>query len=234
MKAFGVELFRVESPMWVWEQLVEIHAILPAGATHDQVPEMLRTLLAERFGLVTRMESRVTDVYALVVGKDGLKMREVDAIDDLEKPIVDPSGRPAVVDSRSADDQTRVIMFDTRHTRIVTARTMFDAKDTERGTRQIDATRMSISELVDYYLRGVVDRPVIDETGLTGLYQFRIELPPNNVAARYRPPNATQPSDPSGVSAFRAVESLGLKLESRRVPIDFLVVERLNRAPTPD
>jgi uncharacterized protein (TIGR03435 family) len=39
-------------------------------------------------------------------------------------------------------------------------------------------------------------------------------------------------AEPTGVSTFKAVESLGLKLESRRSPIDVLVIDKLERTPT--
>ena len=38
--------------------------------------------------------------------------------------------------------------------------------------------------------------------------------------------------EPTGVSTFKAIESLGLKLEERRVPLDFVVVESIERTPT--
>jgi uncharacterized protein (TIGR03435 family) len=39
-------------------------------------------------------------------------------------------------------------------------------------------------------------------------------------------------NDPSGVSAFKAVEKLGLKLEPRRILLDTIVVDTIERAPT--
>jgi uncharacterized protein (TIGR03435 family) len=53
----------------------DVVATLPAGATPAQVPEMLQSLLAERFGLKIHKEKKGFPVYALVVGKSPLKLR---------------------------------------------------------------------------------------------------------------------------------------------------------------
>jgi len=84
--------FRVMSPAQLvtpwpppFDEAVDIHATLPAGATVQQVPEMLQQLLAERFGLVVHRESRPMDAYELVVGANGTTMREVEPVDELRK-----------------------------------------------------------------------------------------------------------------------------------------------------
>lgn len=90
-------------------------------------------------------------------------------------------------------------------------------------------------------LTGMADRPILDKTGLAGVYQFKVELPGFLATTGLRPagvpgaPNANRtPEDPSGVSVFSAVESLGLKLESRRSPLDVVVVDKIARNPTPN
>jgi uncharacterized protein (TIGR03435 family) len=83
-----------------------------------------------------------------------------------------------------------------------------------------------------------VGRPVVDRTKLTGLYQFQIELPPDAFASRVvaglgtRTADGQPLNDPIGVSALKAVEQLGLKLEPRRIPMDTIVVDGINKAPT--
>src|SRR5688572_19190819 len=57
--------------------LVDIQATFPAGATRHQVPEMMRSLLNQRFGLRTHVEPRPADGYELVVGAGGMQMQEV-------------------------------------------------------------------------------------------------------------------------------------------------------------
>jgi uncharacterized protein (TIGR03435 family) len=56
----------------------DIIAKMPAGATRAQLPELLRTLLAERFHLTWHKENRQKRGYALVVEKGGPKLKEDD------------------------------------------------------------------------------------------------------------------------------------------------------------
>ena len=69
--------YRISAPDWVNDVLVEIQATMPAGATVQQVPEMLHSLLEERFGLVTHREARPMDAYELVVAPGGPKGAQV-------------------------------------------------------------------------------------------------------------------------------------------------------------
>ena len=59
-------------------QRFNIQATMPEGATEKQVPQMLQTLLAERFKLVIRRETKEQSVYALVVAKGGPKLKEAE------------------------------------------------------------------------------------------------------------------------------------------------------------
>jgi uncharacterized protein (TIGR03435 family) len=61
-------------PAWLDEQPYDLTAKLPPGVSKDRVPEMLRTLLAERFHLVLRRETKEQRVYFLVVAKNGAKL----------------------------------------------------------------------------------------------------------------------------------------------------------------
>jgi uncharacterized protein (TIGR03435 family) len=79
-------------------------------------------------------------------------------------------------------------------------------------------------------LSGLVGRPVIDETGLTGAFDIEIQWQP--------PPTPGAPGAPAastdGGSLFTAIrEQLGLKLDAARAPIEALVIDRLER-PTPN
>jgi uncharacterized protein (TIGR03435 family) len=66
---------------------------------------------------------------------------------------------------------------------------------------------------------------VLDMTGLIGLYQISLDISLPDMAAS---PNG----DPTGASIFAGVEKLGLKLESRKAPIDQLVIDHLEKDPT--
>jgi uncharacterized protein (TIGR03435 family) len=117
---------------------------------------------------------------------------------------------------------------------IITERSRYEVITTNRGTQEIDAARITLLELASI-LSPTVDRLVVDGTKLTGLYQLRIEIPlPSGMTLDIakRRSDGAQTDDPTGVSAFQAVERLGLRLEPRRIQLDTIVVDRIEKAPT--
>jgi len=84
MDAFQVKADQISGPSWLDQDCFEIAGKIPAGATRDQIPALLRALLAERLKLVTHNADRARPVYALVVDKDGPKMKEADASSDAQ------------------------------------------------------------------------------------------------------------------------------------------------------
>lgn len=72
--AYQVKDYQIAAPGWMAEEKYQVDATLPAGATAAQAPEMLRTLLEERFHLKLHRESRKMPVYALVESKGGAKL----------------------------------------------------------------------------------------------------------------------------------------------------------------
>ena len=228
------------APGWVNDVRVDIHAIPPAGASRAQIPEMLQTLLAERFGLVAHTEQRQIQAYELTVADGGHKMREVAALNELTKSFpVDP-GLPAnALDTVSEELRGTVrLMMLPLGQRFVTEQTMYERRFTSRRTSEIDAVRMTMLEFASI-LTSNLDALVLDRTGLTGIYQFKIELPGDasviNMLLRTGTTHTnggTPLTEPTGVSTFKAVEGLGLKLERRRAPLDVVVVDKILRAPT--
>ena len=80
-------------------------------------------------------------------------------------------------------------------------------------------------------LGNMVDRPVLDETGLDAHYDVEIKFDPTLIKPYVGQPVVT-PS-PDAPSIFVAIQDLGLKLEPRRAPVEILVVDRVD-APIPD
>jgi len=73
--AYKVKAHQISGPDWQSMARFDIRAKLPEGAAEDQVPQMLRAMLADRFGMKTHMEMRTLSAYALIVGKDGAKLQ---------------------------------------------------------------------------------------------------------------------------------------------------------------
>lgn len=86
---------------------------------------------------------------------------------------------------------------------------------------RMEGDRAAISELVRV-LAVAARRPVLDRTALSGLYDIRLQFVDE-------PPDAP-PSDAAGLSIFAALqEQLGLKLESTKGPVEFLVIDHVER-----
>jgi len=236
--------FQISAPSWLNEVRVEIHATLPAGATAAQVPEMLQQLLAERFGMVAHREMRQADGYELVVGPDGMKMLEVEPVDELRKefPTELRGGRTLADYTRQTHDgPVRTMDLSKGGTRRITSRTMYERYISlgGDGSSVFNAIRMTMAELAPF-LWEAMDAPVVDRTGLTGVYQFTLTLPRGAMGERHIRELASgrlgaslsSGAPTGGVSALKAIEGLGLKLERRRVPVEVVVVDRISRTPT--
>ena len=177
---------------------------------------MLRTLLADRFGLVVHQEARELPVYALVMARADRKFGPDLTTSKLDCASLARAGRagpPPGPPSYPAEPTCGM--------RIAP------------GQMVIGGT--PISQLASV-LSQFVQRVVLDRTQLTGPFDFRLSWTPERVPQGAAPPGAPPlpPVDPNGPSLFAALqEQLGLTLESTRAPLEVLVIDRVDR-PTPD
>jgi uncharacterized protein (TIGR03435 family) len=105
-----------------------------------------------------------------------------------------------------------------------------DAGSTVR-TGRIVSPRISMLA-VSVFLSRLMNQPVLDHTGLKGVYDIKLEWDPGNTRAQTA--NGAEPAElPAGPSVFTALhEQLGLKLESRKGPLDVIVVDHADRIPS--
>jgi uncharacterized protein (TIGR03435 family) len=249
MRAFRLQPYQVSGPPWLNEPRFDIKATIPPGVSKDQVPEMLQALLAERFGLVSHREQREMPVYALVVGKDGHKLGKAE---ELPPPPAEPV--PGEISLNTGESQVRLtpgagktvsmVMTDPRTGPV---RLHLDPATGEMNMEMLAVSMASLSEM----LTSLTDRPVIDRTGLAGTHAATIKLSMADMlnAARAAgmgsllPPGMGAPAiggqapalgaaDPSGNSIQLAVQRLGLRLDSQRSPIEVVVIDKVEKAPT--
>jgi uncharacterized protein (TIGR03435 family) len=97
-----------------------------------------------------------------------------------------------------------------------------------RGSGRLTGTQATTGQLAqalsDIHLNGstILDRPVLDLTGLSGTYDFTLEWTPDLAAS--------DSTDRSGPSIFTAVqEQLGLKLEKQKAPVDIFVIDHVEK-----
>jgi uncharacterized protein (TIGR03435 family) len=83
---------------------------------------------------------------------------------------------------------------------------------------KMSATNQSMARLADA-LAGAAGRPVVDQTGLSGVYNFELEY--------------ARGDESEAPSIFAAVEEqLGLKLQPGRGPVEILAIDRADKVPT--
>jgi uncharacterized protein (TIGR03435 family) len=235
--AYRVKAYQVSGPDWMASERFDVLAKLPEGASREQVPEMLQALLAERFKLTVHLEGKEHAVYALVVGKNGPKLKE--SAPDADAPAgVGSAALDVSVSGRGENTQVSISggPIGTAHMSMG-----------PNGTMRLEAPKMTMAALADTLSR-FFDRPVVDLTELKGTYQVALDLSMEDLRNAARTlgmigpgmgagrggaqPPADAASDPAGLSIFAAVQQLGLKLEPRKVGIDLVVVDHLEKTPT--
>jgi len=99
------------------------------------------------------------------------------------------------------------------------------------GQGRLIGTQVS-AEMLAKVLSDQLSRSVQDQTGLKGVFDFRLEWEPD--ASSALPDDLSTPADPrTGSSLFTAIqEQLGLKMEARKGPVEVLVIDHIERAPT--
>lgn len=209
--AYGVKDFQILGPAWLSSRF-NIEARFPEDATEDQVPEMLQSLLKERFHLQIHRETREHAVYALVLAKHGpnLKPTQLKATDLPDSPTRRP-GTPVYGDLQLLGS---------------TAGMHITGPAIDMRT---------LSETLSVF----TPEPVVDQTDLKGRYDIDLTFMPEGRLRMHGGPGtqgrgldgADNASEAHG-SVFEAVQELGLKLESRRAPLPLLVVDRLEKTPT--
>ncbi len=172
---------------------------------------MLQTLLEERFKLKVHWETKEVPVYALTVAKGGPKLQPFKEgscipLDFTQIGVAQKPGQPC------RNGMTR------------------------KGSNGIvDWRGISLDQFAKEVLIGVVDRPVIDKTGIAGKFNFHLEFAPDNATPAFLPGGELDhgqvgPSDPVGPSIFSAIqEQLGLKLVPAKGPREFLVIDHVER-----
>jgi uncharacterized protein (TIGR03435 family) len=73
-----VKFFQIEGPAWIDTENYEVIAKIPEGASTDKLPAMVRAMLAQRFAVRVRRESRLVPAYELTIAKGGPKLTEAD------------------------------------------------------------------------------------------------------------------------------------------------------------
>ena len=101
-----------------------------------------------------------------------------------------------------------------------------------RGLGVLPVTNATMGDFAGVLQTAVMDRPVVDKTGLTGRWDFQIRWTPDesqfvSMGVRVPPPTNDANAPPGIFTAF--TEQLGLKLDPTRAPVDVLVVDKVEK-----
>lgn len=233
VNAFDVKAFQIVGPAWLDTERFDVNATMPPQTTKAQFQVMLQNLLAERFKMQFHRETKELPVFALVVAKGGPKLQE--AKDEPPPPESDgPQSLPSIpkMGPDGFPDLSKVLagrggifmMMEPDRARLVG----------QKATLQDLAGRLS-NEL---------SKPVTDETGLTKKYDFTLTYshegfngpmgmpPPPPGGGAGNPENVYKPEGAPPPDLFHAMQSqLGLRLESKKGPVEQIVIDRMEKTP---
>ena len=80
-------------------------------------------------------------------------------------------------------------------------------------------------------LSSLLDRPVVDMTGLTGGFNINLEWAPDEMRSNPNGNEGRAADAVPGPTIYTALHEVGLKLESRKAPVEVLVVDRAEKVP---
>jgi uncharacterized protein (TIGR03435 family) len=192
-------------PEWVETDRFDIEATAPLHATKDQYRLMMQALLAERFDLKLHFEKRELPVLAMVLAKPGKPGKRLiphekgQSCDEKPKPETYPKECYGALAMPVKDG---MFLFGSRAT-------------------SMDLIADFMGDLAGR--SGDIGRRLVNQTGLTGLWDFTLEA---------APPLQTAPEDgvPTGPTLVEAIqEQLGIKLKPARAVISVLVVDHVER-----
>jgi uncharacterized protein (TIGR03435 family) len=233
MQAYDVKEYQISGPGWLNNERYDIVAKVPPGATKEQFRLMLQNLLAERFQVSLHHETKELPMYALTVGKGGVKMKE--SPDAPPAPTDDAGGGPKPV--AYGAPPTRPVIGKDGMPQMPPGGMRGGMMVSMNGSlARMQANGIQIAQLVNF-LANQLSRPVVDQTGLTARYDVMLDFAPEGHGLMGGPMpgggGGGEGNDQSGPNLVTSVqEQLGLKLEARKGPVDLLVIDRAEKTPT--
>ncbi len=207
--AYSIDADKVlGGPSWLESDRFDVIAKTQASTSLDTAKLMLQTLLADRFKLVDNNETKSLPSFALTVGKGKPKLKETDGSGETGcKPTIQGLQAPPGGPDAGGPAAAPTILY--------TCHNMTMAAFAE-GMRS-----MALAQ------PGVGNNPVLDQTGLTGSWDFTFKY---TIPIRVLPGMAAAPET---ITFFDALDKqLGLKLDPVKVPVPVIVVDSVNQKPT--
>jgi uncharacterized protein (TIGR03435 family) len=202
----------------------DIEAVAPKGtipanasiaAQREKTRLMLQALLADRFKVRISHETKEVPVYAIVVAPNGPKLQK-SAMDEAQCAATS-ADKPEMRSFFAALDPNSCHMI---------------VGGEGRGLRGRALTMSDLATAIEMLSS---DRPVVDQTGLNGIYQIDIPafqpLRPVPPRPSWTEPSVEEPAfaNPAPPTLADVLKDLGLKLESVKAPVEMFLVEHFER-----
>ena len=209
----------------------DITAKAPVAIIGKELPQLLRSLLADRFRLKTHTESRELPLYDLVLARSDGRLG----------PDLKPSASDCAKADEIAAEQGAALAKGDVASFVGKPRACSVATDASGGplNLMLRGDGQEMKQLAGI-LSQFTGRTVRDKTGLTGRYDFAMKLDLQMVLAMAQklganvPPAAANLPQSDGASLMTTLnEQLGLELESTRAPVDVVVIDSVE-APVVD
>jgi len=209
-------------PGWTRRNSYDIQARADGNPTKDEIRLMMQSLLADRFSLVVHLETQQAPVYALQLAKPGALGPHLRP----HKP--NPPCAATSIDAGNSDFYTAVAPGGFPITCVDSAILRPTVPgDLRRGAR--DVSMASCADDISGW--EVLDRPVVDQTGLSGTFDYVLEfMPEPGGAGSHGPPPAPGMARPDGIGTIFEValrQQLGLKLVKSSAPVKRFVIDRV-------
>ncbi len=207
------------APFWVTgsfdapPEFFDISARAPADTSIDQMRLMMQSLLADRFHLVIHYVSADAPVFALVLARPGVTGPNLQPHPPSDACTAPQSGQSSATAPAARSDLPPVCG--------VIAHVPSSAPGQHFGGRAIPLSLFA-SSIPTMTGLAAMPRPVVDQTGLSGLYDFTLTWMHDSSGD-----DATADNTANFHDALKV--QLGLKLKPSHAPISFLIVDHIER-----
>ncbi len=198
-------------PGWLKLDIYDVIAKVPDGTTPETARLMLQALLADRFALVARRETHPMPRFVLSVGKGGSKLK--------------PAAESPAVESKDSGCLQQMAGPAPAGPGPITPAQMPNGKVICHNVTSMQIAE-NLHQVAGSPFNTYLPHEVFDSTGLEGKWDFELEFTPIGLIGD---------KGRDGITLFDAVsKQLGLALELKDVPAPALVIESVNRNPTPN
>jgi len=215
---YHIRRYQISGPDWLGSDKFDVAAKIPEGISQRTVAEMMQNLLKDRFGLKAHWDKKELSVYML----------------ELAKPVPDMT---------EATPPEKEVFFPMGNIRGLSS--VIDWGGGSRFTfadNVLDAKKLNMDQFTEW-LGNFMDKPVINNTGLKGYYDFSLKLSPQDFQTMFIwaamaggsiiPPEAIPKTEGLSLDSLSGgLKKAGLKLGRGKAPVDVLIIDAAEKKPS--